>query len=181
MNKSIFILVLSIFCLALSSCSRNYVPFTEKLYTENSWSESDLQRIQFYLSDDIVIYRQLKESSSEIISGKIKMEQGRQIEEITIQRGTPGVLLYTKGKNSFAISFEEGQDSCYLTFGPNPNYGNQYRVLANDWTKKVGTVHYAGKQYQTRPFSIDAYLMVDMKKINKLDIDRRKAKGRKIN
>jgi hypothetical protein len=60
--------------------------------------------------------RELSGGSSEIISGKIKIENGRQIEEVVIRKGTPGAFLFSPRNDRFAISFEEDGDSRW--FGP---------------------------------------------------------------
>ena len=52
--------------LALSACGPTLSPFTESLYKKNQWSEAELKRIQFYLSNDIVMRRELTGAKSEI-------------------------------------------------------------------------------------------------------------------
>jgi len=61
--------LLALVVLGMSSCSKDLSPFTKSLYQQNRWSESELSQIQFYLSDDIVIRRQLRDASSAIIRG----------------------------------------------------------------------------------------------------------------
>lgn len=163
-----------------SSCTKQLVPFTESMTRANKWEETDLKKIQYYLSEDILLHRQVNEVSSTITNGEIKMVNGRQIEEVTIPRGTPGVLIYTPKKDHFAISFESANDSSYLTFGPNPNISGRYVLLASDWKKRIGQVHYNGQKYYTNSESAASFLLVDMKKINKSSVKRRVAKGRKL-
>jgi hypothetical protein len=43
-----------------------------------------------------------------------------------------------------------------------------------------GKVHYAGQEYYTDPDSKYAYLMVDLRKIQKMELKQRVAKGRKM-
>ena len=87
-------------------CSPELRPFTTNILQEGGWSDSDLQKIQFYLSDDIVIRRNLSEGTSEITSGTIKIVKGVRVEEVRIRKGTPGTFLFRADKNHFARSEE---------------------------------------------------------------------------
>ena len=178
--KPIFFITAFCCMLMLSSCTKSLTPFTQNLYEENEWSEDELKQIQFYLSRDITIYRHKSEANSAIEDGEIKMVRGKNVEEITIPEGTPGLLTLLPKENRFAISFEDG-DNKHLTFGPNPHYGDKYTLLASEWQKNIGTVTYNGEKifYQIR--KCQRFLMVDLKKIDKFNIDKRIAKGRKLN
>jgi|SRR5690606_22401457 len=164
----------------LASCSPQLSPFTQKLYEENRWTEDELRKIQFYLSQDLVLKRQIKEGSSEIINGKIKMENGRQIEEIVIRRGTPGVFVFSPKDSRFGISFEEGGEKKYLMFGPNPKYGNRYLLLASDWDRRQGKVQYDSKFFYVDSDDAMAGLLVDLRRLQKTSVDTRTAKGRRV-
>lgn len=166
--------------LFLGACSPKLSPFSQRLVDQNRWSEDDLRQIQFYLSDDIVLFRDYTRGSSEIVSGEIKMVNGRQVEEIKIPKGTPGVLLFQPKTNRMAVSFEEGKDARYLMFGPNPKRGKNYVLLASDWNNRRGKVKYDGKTYYTSANSAAATLLVDLTKRGKTSYKTRSAKGRKI-
>lgn len=165
----------------LSSCSPTLTPFTQRLYDEYRWTESELKRIQFYLSDDVVMRRELTGSKSEIISGEIKLIDGRKVEEIIIPAGTPGVFLFSPKDERFAISFEDGGDDRFLMFGPNPKAGNRYVLLASDWNRRTGKVTYAGTMYLVNSNDAFATLMVDLKETRRISINRRTARGRTVN
>ena len=164
----------------LSSCSPRLSDYTNRLQKSNDWSEDELRQIQFYLSSDIVLKRQIKEGSSEIVNGKIKMENGRQIEEILIPRKTPGVFLFSPKTERCAVAFEGNSESRFLMFGPNPKAGNRYVLLASDWDKRRGKVTYDGKIYYVDSQSAFAGLQVDLRRIRKTKVSSRVAKGRKI-
>ena len=132
----------------LSSCSTKLTYFTEDLYEEQGWSEDELKQIQFYVSKDIVLKRQLTGAKSEIISGKIKVENGRKIEEVVIPKGTPGAFLFSPKEDRFAVSFEEGGDKRFLMFGPSPKYSDRFVMLASDWKQRGGKVNYDGKKME---------------------------------
>ncbi|MBP7822116.1 MAG: hypothetical protein KA010_04285 [Saprospiraceae bacterium] len=171
----IFIMFISLF----SACSPQLSPFTENLYKSSSWSDEELSKIQFYLSDNIVLRRQITDGNSSIISGKIKIENGKEVEEVLIQKGTPGVFIKKKNDEVFAISFEKGDK--YLFFGPNPKRGGRYVLLATDWDKNKGKVSYNDKVFYTLDESAMASLLVDLRKIDKINVKRHTASGRKVN
>ena len=164
-----------------SSCGPTLTPFTQNLYEKGRWTDAELRQIQFYLSDDIVMRRELSGSLSEIRSGDIKMIDGRKIEEIVIRRGTPGVFLFSPKSDRFAVSFEEGDDQRYLIFGPSPKAGDRYVQLAAEWRRRDGTVTYDGRKYRVDVASAFAGLMVDLRRARRVDLASRTASGRSIN
>ena len=89
MSRYLFLIPL----LFLLSCSPKLTPFTSDLIEQNRWQEDDLKKIQFYLSQDIVLEREIRQNSSEIVMGEIVMRDGREVDRITFRAGTPGVLV----------------------------------------------------------------------------------------
>lgn len=168
--------------LVLASCATTLTPFTDNLRKENNWGKEQLAQIQFYVSTDVVLQRKLKLESdgSEIISGKIRVVNGERLEEVIIPRGTPGVITFNPADNRIGVSFEDGDDR-YLMFGPDADRGSKYYVLASDWQNRVGKINYEGKTWFMSSPGGNAYLLVDLKKVNQYQKQQRKAKGRTIN
>ncbi len=164
----------------LFNCSPRLSPFTEDLQAENSWSERELSKIQFYVSRDIVLYRDFKSGESKIEDGKVKIVNGRKVEEVIISKGTPGVMVLNPKSDRIAVSFEGGSDDKFLMFGPNPKFDGKYVLLAKEWKKKGGTITYDGRQYFTDSSSAYSALMIDLKKLRKTKVNSRVAKGRKL-
>jgi hypothetical protein len=162
----------------LSSC-KNLVPYTDAMKTKYNWSEDQIKRIQFYVSHDIILHRELSEGSTEIVRGKIKTINGKKVEEILIREGTPGILVEIPKQGKMLVSFEVS-DNHYLSFGVNPNAGDKYVLLASDWNNGMGKIHYSDKEYYTDRDSKYAFLLVDLRRIQKMDINQRVAKGRKV-
>lgn len=167
--------------LSLSSCGPTLSPFTQDLYSEYRWTEDELERIQFYLSDDIVLQRRYSGGTSEIIAGEITVVEGREVEQIVIPRGTPGVFLFSPKRNRFAVSFEDSGADRFLMFGPNPKMSGRYTLLASDWERRYGIVTYGGRKYRVESGS-GAYttLMVDLKKVRKVSKKSRTVRGRRV-
>jgi len=176
MYKVIFLFA----ALSLAACSPQLSPFTQELYDQNRWSEQELKKIQFYLSDDIILRRQISAGESTIASGKIRMVDGSEVEEVVIRKGTPGVLLFTPKTDRFAVSFESDGSERYLMFGPNPKVDERYVLLARDWDRRTGKVSYDNKLYYTDSESAFAHLMVDLRRIQKMELERRTAGGRRV-
>ncbi len=163
-----------------TSCSPTLSPFTQSLYEDNNWTEDELRQIQFYLSNDIVLYRELNKGKSEIIEGEIKVVDGKQRDQITFNNGTPGVFMFSPKTNRFAVSFEDGGDDRFLIFGPSPKASNRYVLMASDWSKHRGVVTYAGQKWSVDANSAFSALLVDLKRLHSVDVNTRVASGRKV-
>ena len=182
MKTILYTTLLFIIALGSTGCMKKLTPFTQGLYQQNNWSDEDLRRIQFYLSRDIVLQRGLTSGSSEIASGRVRVVDGRQIEEVVIRKGTPGVFLFRPGDsgNNFAVAFEDGDDTRFLMFGPNPKQGNRYNLLAREWKDGRGQITYDSRTYYTTTQSAMATLMVDLRRIRNYEKESRRVRGRKV-
>lgn len=182
MKKSHFISMCAfLLVLVFSSCTPKLTPFTKQLQEENGWSEQDLKRIQFYVSQDVVLRKQRSKSGSKIESGEIKVVSDAEVEEILIKKGTPGVLIEIPKEDRFAVCFEDNNSNRYLMFGPNPKQGNRYALLASKWSKQKGEMNYGNKKYYTNSSSSNASLLVNLKKVRKTKVKSSTAGGRKVN
>ncbi len=166
--------------LVLSSCSPNLTPFTQKLYEEQNWQESDLKQIQFYVSEDIILQRKYVEGETRIQEGKIRSVNGEKIEELIFPKGTPCIYLFSPKSNRFAISFEQSEPPKFLMFGPNPKFGNRYVLLGKEWDRNMGTISYNESSWYTPSNSAYAGLLVDMKKARSLQKSSRVVKGVRV-
>jgi hypothetical protein len=181
MKNSINLFFACTFILLLSSCSRELRPFTQNILKEGNWSDTELQKIQFYLSEDIVIRRKLTEGVNEIASGgSIKIFKGEKVEEVRIPRGTPGVFLQRVGNDHFAIGFDASTDKRYLMFGPNPKRQGSYVLLASEWKNSYGKVRYDDRFFFTDEQSAMASLLVDLRKIKSVEVSSKTERGRRV-
>ena len=169
-----------LFCIiALTSCSPRYTYFTENLYKKQKWSQEDIKRIQFYVSEDIVLTRAISDDETSITEGKIRIINGRKVQQVIIRERTPGVLVLMPDEDRFAISFED-DDSAYLMFGPNPKYYERFALLAQDWEKERGKVHYKGQLYDVDNSSAFAALMVDLRREDASKYEIKRVEGRTV-
>ncbi|MGB3798566.1 MAG: hypothetical protein WA952_02055 [Lewinella sp.] len=171
------LLFLALFC--LSSCGPKLSPFTQRLYEEQSWGEEDLRRIQFYLSEDVVLQRELRSGNSQIRNGTVRVINGRDIEQVVFRRNTPGVFIFSPKSQRVAISFEDDNDN-FLLFGPNPKNGDRYTLLASDWERDSGLISYAGREWRVSSADAFASLLIPLKRLRQEERQGRVVGGRKI-
>jgi|AntRauTorckE5430_2_1112549.scaffolds.fasta_scaffold17246_1 hypothetical protein len=164
----------------LTSCGPTLSPFTAQIYDEGRFTESELKGIQFYLSEPIVLTRELRAEKAEVISGEIKLVNGQQVEQVVIPKGTPGAVLFTPDRERLAISFESGNDNRYLIFGPNPSMSERYTLRASDWKRRAAVVTYDGRKWRAGESAALATLLVDLRKINQVSVKSRTASGRRV-
>lgn len=174
------LLVVTVFTFSLFSCSPRYSYFTNSLYEKQNWSQDDISKIQFYVSKDIVLTRSASKGQTAIAGGKILIKDGKLVEQVVIREGTPGVLVLLPKEDRFAISFEESDDTAFLMFGPNPKYYDRFALLAQDWDRESGQVHYRGNIYTVDASSAYASLMVDLRREGVNKYETRKVAGRTI-
>lgn len=172
------LLIIAIVLLSFSSC-KTLAPFTESLKNANDWKDNDLKQIQYYNSETIILHRQLNKNETGIVSGKVKVIDGKQVEEIIIKKGTPGIVTALP-LQKMAISFELGDDY-YLTFGIDEKRGGRYYLRLKEYKKgEYALVTYQDKVYEVSPTALNSYLQVNLKKIDKQQRELRVAKGRKL-
>ena len=163
-----------------ASCTPQLVPYSQKLQRETGLGEDQLRQVQFYNSHRIVLFRELGRSTSEIVSGEIKIIDGKQIEQVVINPLTPGVLVNSSDGKRFGISFEQGPDR-YLVFGLNPRKAGTYTIFARDWSNNTATIDYDGKEFKLAVQSTESMLLVNLKKLNQFKVRSRTVSGRQVN
>lgn len=172
---------LALAAVLFSGCAPKLTTFTQPLRERYNWGEEDLKRIQFYLSEDLVLTREFRKGGSAIRNGEVKVIDGRDVEQIVFRKGTPGVYTFSPRDERIAVSFEGGTDT-YLIFGPHPKRGGSYTIRGKDWNgdRGFGTITYADKEW--RVSTRDAYtsLMIDLKRNRDEDVKGRVAKGQRL-
>jgi hypothetical protein len=175
--KSIFF---AIAVVMLTSCGPSLRYYTKEINDSYGWTPEQLQKVQFYLSEDIILYRNATNGEGYVEEGKIRSVNGHKSEEIIIKQGTKGVFLFSPKDNQYAISFDENDNSKYLVFGPSPKVRDRYVLLAKEWSNRNGKVTYGEEVYSTPATSAFAYLMVDYKSQDKVSRSRTVAGGRRV-
>lgn len=180
-----YALLLLLTVVLISACSPK-IYFTEETKQQLEKNNADLNQIQYYNSEPIVLARQIKKEEVNVVSGKVKMEQGQYIEEVIIKRHTPGVFTETNGQVLF-ISFEDGSGKVipFLKIDPkSSNYPAIYQVGSLEWKnkngKKVGIINYDNNKYSIVSGNTSR-LLINKSVLYKREVKSRVASGRKIN
>ena len=159
-----YLLLLVSLALGVTSCSRGLTTLTKSVKTENGWSDEELSRIQFYLSENLVLSRERSAGSTTIAEGMVRVKDGRNVEEIVFERGTPGVVLFDTETDQLAIGFDSRRDDRFLMFGPNPKRGDQYTLLAKEWNRYTGKVTYDKKEWEVTAAAADVTLLFRLRR-----------------
>ena len=179
--------LLSILVILLSSCSSNRMLFTVDTKKQIEEAGVDVTQVQFYNSEEIVLARQISKEEVKVAEGKVRIENGRNIEEIIIPANTPGICELNDEK-TLKVSFDtgEGKSIPFLVErrGNVVVAGSYFKIGAKEWTRtsrgrKVGKLDYEGQIFNLVRGS-DARLMIDKAVLNKVNRKTKVAKGRKL-
>jgi hypothetical protein len=179
--------LVSIFAILLSSCSTNRMLFTVDTKQQIEKAGVDITQVQFYNSEEILLARQISKEEVKVAEGKVRIENGRNVEEIIIPANTPGVCeLYDE--KTLKVSFDTG-DGKSLPFlverrGDVVVSGSYFKIGAKEWTRtsrgrRVGKIDYDGQVFNMVRGS-GSRLMIDKAVLNKVDRKTKVAKGRKL-
>ena len=120
MDRRALLLAFSASALALTTGCASYVPVTQELRNEHKLTANDLSNLQFYNSDTITLRRELARGDREVTGAhKLRVIAGKQIEEVVIDKHTPGVVVGVSG-GALRVSFEEGTFLEFGVSGPEP-------------------------------------------------------------
>jgi len=179
MNHSTQLLI-ALSLLLLAACSPRLTTLTDDLRQQNNWSEQELEKIQFYLSEDLSLTRERNRGTTAITQGKVQVRNGREIEEVIIRRGTPGVVLFAPKPNQLAIGFDPRDDGKFLVFGSNPKMRGRYTLLAKDWERYSGKVTYDGQTWNVGVASGDVNLLLDLRRKGQTERNVQSPGGRRV-
>lgn len=107
MDRRTHIIVATLFALGLSACGTSRVAFLHAYRQPGKLGGQELKRLQFYVSEDIVL-RRVEDTSEHGVTSEhaYRAVQGQLEEVVELPRGTPG--LVTKiDKDTLWVSFEE--------------------------------------------------------------------------
>lgn len=182
-----YILPLLFITVVLSSCSTSRLYLTVDTRKQIEKAEIALTQVQFFNSEEIVLIRQLSKEDIGVDKGRIRIENGRQVEEVIIPRNTPGVCELFDEK-TLKVSFETG-DGKQIPFLVERRNGtvtedSHFKIGAKEWVttsrgNKVGKVDYDGKVY-TLIRGLNSRLLIEKSTLNNVERDTRVAKGRKL-
>lgn len=164
--------------LVLSGCSYKYI-LDRPVIDKYGLSNEDLQHIQFYNSEDIVLTRYESSVSEKTTDkGTLNLNYGKQIDQVVIKANTPGKVVKSMEGNKVAISFEPDENK-FLVFGTTSN-SNVYHLQALEWRENRGKVNYGGSVYYTNAGADHCFVRFKLKKEYRENKRLRIAKGNKV-
>jgi hypothetical protein len=194
----------------LSAGCATYLPFTQELRNEHKLRAEHLQNLQFYNSHDIQLRRELARGDSQVTgSHKLLLIAGKQIEEVLVEKHTPGVIVGVS-ETSLRVSFEEGTSLEFAVRGaeplrdpiapggfatpPDPFPGNNpdepvrpepsgfFPGSGNYWLLPFegGRIQFQGKAYDAVGDTSLAHLVISTESLEEVDEERKVLPGRKL-
>ncbi len=208
MNRRALLLSLSAAALGLSSGCASYVPVTQELRHEHKLTSNDLQNLQFYNSHTITLRRELARGDRQVTGAhKLLVIAGKTIEEVVIEKHTPGVVVGVD-EHTLRVSFEEGTALEFQVRGPEPlsqplsvshgfaeppdpfpgrdGHPRELRSFSNGsgnyWLLPFegGSVTFQGKVYEAVKETGLAHLVISTESLDEVEEDKTVLKGRRL-
>lgn len=168
----------------VSSCSQK-VYFTKETKEKLEAKGVDLKKIQYYNSETVVLLREIKDEEIKVAEGKVRIENGKNVEEIIIKRNTPGVFAEANTSNAMMIQFEKGNNKI-LPFVPSKDYSGRRNIyelgsldVVNSGGSRLAVVNYDDKKYSI-VYGSNAALLIDKSVLTKEERKTRVAEGVKV-
>lgn len=174
------IIIAALLMIFFGSCSPK-IPFTQSIRDQYQLSSEELKGIQFYISDPLALRRgESNENQKSTDDGKLIIQSGRTIDQVTIKANTPGAVEKVADIKTLKVAFEEGAEKS-LVFSSDNNRNGYYSLRALNWKNGKGEINYGGQTYYSNQGSEQSILLFKMKSIRKLRVNEKVAKGRKVN
>lgn len=178
-------LMLASAVLALASCAPR-IPFTQEVRQQYRLTEEELKSIQFWVSDDIILHREVTDSKEVGTNrGTLMVKSGRTIEEVIIPAGTPCVVQRVMDDKRLVLSFGDGPNE-FLVFGDVSDNGVRFRrghyyaMLAADFRDGRDVVEYDGKEFHVADPGHPVYLLFKMTSIREFEKRSKTVKGKTL-
>jgi hypothetical protein len=154
----------------LLACGPKRVQFTQNLRRQYNITPDDKgsKQLQFYLHGDVNLRRELSESEARVSSHThiLKVENGKWIELVHLKDGTPGIAASARPASMF-MNFDNGHPDDTLYFELTGGGDEVYRVRTGIAPCDGHMVQYGGKCYTPERAVFDAYLEIDMTRLNR--------------
>ncbi|MEC4673556.1 MAG: hypothetical protein VST68_05160 [Nitrospirota bacterium] len=153
------------------------IPFTQSLRLEHNLTPMEIRNLQFYVSDPIHLHQSLSSGETEVMGGKLVTKHGKFVEEIIVNKGTPGVAVKVEDQ-ILRISFEEKTSMAFVK-GMAPDPDKFFLQLEKDLEDK-NAVKFAGSWYASRDKAALAHLLIAKGNLSEVVNKRRVLPGRRI-
>ena len=157
--------------------------YTDGLASGYKVSGDQRKLLQYYVSDTIHLVRTLSGGDSGVRDGRLVSSSAKNIEEIVIDSGTPGVVL-ASGPRWMAVSFEPGTYLYFVSEAPRSVWlgkeydRDRYYLYLPDWNGQGGTVKLGNVRYTAVGDSIRSHLIVDRESFDSTEARQARLPGR---
>ena len=153
------------------------IPFTQSLRNEHNLTPMEIKKLQFYVSDPIHLNQSLSSDQTEVVRGKLVTKSGKFVEEIIVNKGTPGVAVKVEAQ-LLRISFEEKTSMAFVQ-GLAVDPDKFFLLLEKDLEGR-DAVKFAGSWYVPRENAALAHLLIAKGNLSDVVSKRRVLPGRRI-
>jgi len=166
--------------ISLTGCQKN-VYLTGSLMHQLQENELDLTRIQYYNDNPLYLEREVPSSDANIKTGKVIFKNGRYINRISLEKGTPG-KLQKEDAGHLLLSFENGKEDNALHFGPVAGEKGEffYQLVDVQGNSAFSRLDYEGNKYLVIYKKPRLRIMLSKNVLNNLKIKVRRMKGNKV-
>jgi hypothetical protein len=174
---SLVYLVLSPACTTTEPSYGRYIPFTRELISTYSLSEDDIKHLQFYVSKEILLRRELSKGEANIAKGKLIVDNGKEVDEVDVPQYAPGIAdaaeFNTDEVDYIDVRFEKGaSDIEFIARVAKPR--DSFALMFHN---EAHSVPFGDREYQPINDSLHAILLVDRDMLGNLQSKRRVLKG----
>lgn len=144
-----------------------------------------LKNTQFYLSEDVTLYKKRGEYLRRTDNGKLIVKNKENLSKIVIKKGTKGVIKKIIKKKidtvKILVSFDEKSEEDVIVFGYSGSSGDGlYKIMARDWTPHSGIIDIMDQEFFLKRKHADAHLYFKKKEINNKNITTKRLRGNDI-
>jgi len=172
------ILILFVLALSIVGCKQK-ISYTRDVLKRYNLTESEMDKLQYYLNGDVVLYNGSKDGNTTLEDGEIVVNEEQNTDKIIFRSGTKGILEKSISPNKISIRFENGEGKV-LVFGSSSMKG-RYTLQAEKWNPNgQGQITYAGDTYYTSKYSKNAYIVIKLRRNSDKSNSQRVVKGKKL-
>lgn len=153
------------------------IPFTQSLRAEHNLTPMEIKNLQFYVSDPIHLNQSISSGQTEVVRGKLVLKSGKFVEEVIVNRGTPGIAVDVEDQ-LVRVSFEEKTSMAFVK-GVATDPDKYFLQLQKDDSGK-DAVNFAGAWYAPRENTALAHLLIAKGDLSDVVNKRRVLPGRRI-
>jgi len=176
-TASLFSLLLITGCVS-TQAKRDLIPYTQALRVQHNLSNQEVQRLQYYLSDTVLLQRQDASGGHRVVDGRLLVTDDRNLERVIIEQGVPGIATGVY-ESALDISFAEGSSLAFTQTGRNP--AAPYRLHAKPDANGYQYVYINNAAYGVAADQQLPYLLIDREQLYRSTQETYRLPGRTLN